>query len=96
MGSPFQKNSVAYIGPTDQPVAIVQSDSTPVALRAIRYGGEAAADIAVIGLEDETNSGAGTAVTIKRVQPGEVLDMAVKRVMSTNTTAADVDMTGYK
>jgi hypothetical protein len=51
----------------------------------VYYGGAAAANVAVIAASDP---GSGTSITFQNVQPGSTLPIGVRKVMSTNTTAA--------
>lgn len=60
-------------------VAVTPSDSTAVLFRGLWIGG--AGNVAIIGLLGDT------AVTLSGVPAGTYLPIAVKRVMSTNTTA---------
>lgn len=77
--------------PSTKPIAITKSDSTDLSTSGIRaiYVGTSG-DLAVIGVDDATNSGAGTAVTFKSVPSGSIVPVTPKRVMSTGTTAADL------
>jgi len=76
--------------PAQQAFAVTKSDSTLVSYRSIWFGGAAAANIAVVPLLSTT----GAAVTFGNVQPGSILPIAVRKIMATNTTAADADMLG--
>jgi hypothetical protein len=69
-------------------VAVTPSDSADLAIgptRALFNGNAAVCNIAVRMADDGT-----TATTFVSVQPGEILPFQVKRVMSTNTTCANI------
>lgn len=78
--------ATASSAPASKPVAITKSDSTDLSssgIRGIYVGG--AGDVVVIGLNDTTNAGAGTAVTFVGVPVGTILPVVPKRVMAATT-----------
>ena len=60
-------------------------DQTGAPFRGLYYGG-VAANIAVLLAGDTVP------VTLKNVQPGSLLPLAIKKLMATNTTAAFADI----
>jgi hypothetical protein len=63
-------------------------DDAPCYAQGLFIGG--AGNVAVVMAGDNSNGGAGTAVTFNSVAAGTVLPIQVRRVMSTNTTATDI------
>lgn len=84
-GTPFGPT-----GPASQGVAVTKSDSTAVSFRALWVGG--AGDLSLIFLNDTTNDGAGTAVTISAVAAGTLLPFAVRRVLAATTATLIVGL----
>lgn len=74
------------IAPFTKAVAVTPNDSTNLSYdtRALYIGG--AGNVAVIMADDETN----TAVVFSGVPVGAVLDISVKRVRATSTTATNI------
>jgi hypothetical protein len=77
-------------GPASTGVAITKSDSTAISFRALWVGG--AGDLSLIFLNDTSNNGAGTAVTIAAVPAGTLLPFAVRRVMAATTATLIVGL----
>lgn len=73
-------------GPSSKPVAITKGDGTDLStsgIRGIYVGGTG--DVVVIGLNDTTSGGNGTAVTFSAVPAGTILPVVPKRVMDATT-----------
>lgn len=90
----FRRRPIPVWGPSSKPVAITPSDVTDLTnsgIKSIYVGG--AGNIAVIGLNDTTNGGAGTAVTFTAVPVGTTLPVIPKKVLATGTTATN--LVGY-
>ena len=77
--------SQPVINQSSQFRALTKSDTTVISITRWIYIGDAAAcDIAVLGYRDTA------AVTFSKVQPGAVLPLQIKKLMSTNTTCTAV------
>jgi len=84
--------TIPIFGPASEAVAITPLDATDLALlkiRGIYVGG--AGNLVVIGLNDTTNGGAGTAVTLV-VPAGAIIPIIPKRVMTATTATALVGL----
>lgn len=73
-----------YGAPATKGAAVTPGDSTTVNFRGLYVG--AGGNVAVVFKDDTTD----TAVTLVGVVTGSVLPIAVKKVMSTNTTATSI------
>ncbi len=80
--------SAIAVTPSDtKDVTDVTGDNAPYYASALYVG--ATGDVTVVTASDQSNSGAGTAVTFKSVPVGW-FPVQVRRVMATNTTASQI------
>lgn len=89
MSAQFHRDT-GYNAPGDIGFAITPDNSNDLTTNTRGLFVGTGGNVAVIFAADVTNSGAGTAVTLKNVANGTLLPIAVRRVMATNTTATDI------